>query len=45
MLSMAAMACQYGGINHVEDFLYSLPENSEYRLAIEVLYKYVVKRL
>lgn len=39
MLSMAAMACQYGGINHVEDFLYSLPENSEYRLAIEVLYK------
>ena len=39
MLSMAAMACQYGGINHVEDFLFSLPENSEYRLAIEVLYK------
>ncbi len=39
MLSMAAMACQYDGINHVEDYLNSLPENSEYRLAIEVLYK------
>lgn len=39
MLSMTAMACQYGGINHVEDYLNSLPKGSEYRLAIEVLYK------
>lgn len=39
MLSMASLADDYGGINRIEEYLDSLPKDSEYKLIIDCVEK------
>lgn len=44
MLTMVSLAESYGGINRMEDYWYSFPENSEFRLIVECIGKFMDKQ-
>ena len=44
MLTMVALAENYGGLNRMEDYWYNLPEDSEYRLIVEFLSNFIGKQ-
>lgn len=44
MVGMISFADEYGGINRMEDYILSLPEDSEYRLVFDALEIYFAKK-
>lgn len=44
MLTMVSLAESYGGINRMEDYWYDFPEDSEFRLIVECISKFIDKQ-